>query len=144
MPAWIVIDEALVLARLSSPELDAFRNAAIQAGQADPLTEVINLVIPDVRRGIGANRENVLAEGNTLPESALRHALAIIRVSLATRLPGMDSLIDPIRTKEWENAEKWVLSKPLVEKPDDVAPPEEQIATGQGRWGSKPKIGGRV
>lgn len=130
MPAWIAVDEALVLARLSSPELDAFRTRAIQAGQADPLSDVISLVVPSVRAGIGANQQNVLADGMTLPESALRHALAIIRYLLATRLPGMGALIDELRVEEWKNAERWILSKPLVEQPDNAAPPTEQIQGG--------------
>lgn len=139
MPAWINIDESLVLARLSAPELNAFRTRAIQAGQADPLTEIIDLVVPSVRGAIGANQQNVLADGTTLPESALRHALAIMRVMIANRLPGMKSLIDDLRLEEWKTAERWLLSKPLVEQPDFAASPSDQI-----QGGNRPRITPRL
>ena len=135
MAVWITVDEEVVLARLSAPELNAFRNRALAAGQADPLTEVVKLVVPSVRGAIGANQQNVLADGLTLPESALRHALAIMRVMIANRLPGMKALIDDLRVEEWKTAERWLLSKPLVEQPDNAAPPSDQI-----QGGNRPRI----
>lgn len=124
---WVTIDADLVLTKLSSPELVAFRSKALASGQADPLAEVISQVVDSVRQGIGQNANNVLADGQTVPPSAVRHTLAIIRPLIASRLPGMARLMDEIRKTEWENGEAWVKSKPLVESPVD--PAETQLST---------------
>jgi hypothetical protein len=132
---WVTIDADLVLTKLSSPELVAFRSKALASGQADPLAEVISQVVDSVRQGIGQNANNVLAAGQTVPPSAVRHTLAIIRPLIASRLPGMARLMDEIRKTEWENAETWVKSKPLVESPVD--PAEAQLSSPRPRITSK-------
>ena len=132
---WLIVTADMVLTKLSSPELVAFRSRAVAGGQADPLPEIITQAVTSVRQGIGSTANNVLAEGETVPPSALRHTLAIIRPMIASRLPGMSRLMDDIRQKEWETAEAWLRSKPLVESPVD--PAETQLSTPRPRITAK-------
>lgn len=135
---WLIITADMVLTKLSSPELVAFRTKAIGSGQADPLPEIITQAVASVRQGIGQNTANILAEGETVPPSALRHVLAIIRPMIASRLPGMTRLMDDIRKTEWETAETWLRSKPLVESPVD--PAEAQLSSPRPRITEKTRI----
>ena len=97
---WLIITADLVLTKLSSPELVAFRSKATVAGQADPLPEIITQAVASVRQGIGSNANNVLAEGETVP---IMHRFD--RVALGTAIqvfPGCDLLPATCKDK-WNN-----------------------------------------
>jgi hypothetical protein len=115
--SWISITEADVQTRLSAGELSAFKNAALVVGQVNPLPEIITGVVLEIRNAVANNDSNTLGDGETIPQGALHHALAIIRYRLATRLPGMARLIDELRRREYEDAVSWLRSKPRVEAP---------------------------
>lgn len=85
--AWIAITEDMVKTRLAGAELTALRTAALSAGQADPLTEVITEVVNEVRGYVGACKANRLELGAKVPEKLKTTALARIVFELATRLP---------------------------------------------------------
>lgn len=102
--SWITLTEADVLTRLSSPELTALKSAAKGVGQADPLPEIIEQVTDKIRGYCAAHRQNQLGDAGTLPPRLVSTALVMIRYELATRLPGMGSLIDALRQKEYDTA----------------------------------------
>lgn len=85
--SWITITTAAVQSRLADAELDAARTAAVAEGQADPLTEVIERVISEVRGRVAANSANVLGESGTIPDECEDAALALITFRLYSRLP---------------------------------------------------------
>lgn len=129
LPKWITLDVDAVLTRLSSPEVTAVTTLVLADGQDDPLPEIVQSVVASVRDAVAANPNNVLADGETIPFSAIRHALAIVRGLLVTRIPGLaDALLDDVRKKEIETAEMWLRSKPLVVRPDEAAPDDEQLS----------------
>ncbi|HPA20752.1 MAG TPA: hypothetical protein PLU30_23595 [Verrucomicrobiae bacterium] len=95
--AWTEITEALVLTKLSGPELSSLKTAALADGQANPLTEIIADVVTEVRGYVAGNPKNTLGSGSTIPDELMIATLAIIRLELLTRLPGLKGLITPER-----------------------------------------------
>lgn len=85
--SWTALTEAKVIAKLSGPEIAAMKTAALQAGQASPLTEVIDQVTLEVRGYVAACKSNVLGAAGTIPDELLGTAVSRIRFELATRLP---------------------------------------------------------
>lgn len=85
--SWIEVTEAKVIAKLSGPEIAAMKTAALQAAQANPLTEVINQVVLEVRGYVAACGNNILGDGSTIPDELLGATVSRIRFELATRLP---------------------------------------------------------
>jgi hypothetical protein len=85
--AWITITTNDVKTRLAGAELTAYQTAALAVGQTDPLPEIIQGVIREVRGRVAACRQNTLGDGDTIPDELLHHALAVIRYRLTTRLP---------------------------------------------------------
>lgn len=85
--SWITIIEADLEARLSGPELAAFRGAALKSGQADPVAPVIRGVIDEIRGYVAGNKANTLGAGETIPSELLDAALALVVARLPARLP---------------------------------------------------------
>lgn len=85
--AWITITENDVKTRLAGAELSAYTTAARASGQANPLPEIIEQVVDEVRGYIAANKSNQLGAGMTIPQKLLRATLNMIRYQLITRLP---------------------------------------------------------
>lgn len=84
---WIEITEALVLTKLTSPELAAMSTAARGQGQAVRLPEVITQIVNEVRGYVGSCAQNTLGDGATIPDELLGAAISRIRFELATALP---------------------------------------------------------
>ena len=101
--SWISITESDVQAKLAGAELAAMKSSALASGQANPLTEITEQVIDEVRGYVAANRSNTLGVAGTIPQKLLSAALAMIRYRLATRLP-IKSLLTEDRVKENEQA----------------------------------------
>jgi len=89
--SWVTIAESDLLTRISGPELDAYRAAAIASGQDDPVAEILSGVIAEVRGRVAACARNALGDGETIPSELLHHALALAVYRLITRLPGRGS-----------------------------------------------------
>lgn len=100
---WIPITTAAVQSRLADAEISAARSVALADGQADPLDEIVSRVVREVRGYVAGNRDNVLAEGDTIPEECEDSALALIRFRLCSRLP-VPSLITDARKAEKDEA----------------------------------------
>lgn len=125
---WIELTEDDVLTRLAGPELTAYKSAALAVGQADPLPEVLEGVINEVRGRVAACQANKLGDGDTIPDELKHHALAIVRYRLITRLPIQ---MRPERTQEYEDAlsalDKVAECKFAIEAP--ATPSDEVISS---------------
>ena len=98
---WRAITEDDVLTSLAGPELDAYRVAALRAGQADPMPEVIATTVQEARGYIAGCKTNRLADGATVPDAMVHHLIAIIRYRLMTRL---DMNVTESREQEYKDA----------------------------------------
>jgi hypothetical protein len=92
--SWRALTEADLLAKMSSPELEAFRAAAIADGQADPIAAAIGQVTDLVRGYIASNTKNTLdVATDTLPVRLIPAAVDILVVDIPARAGGVQ--IDP-------------------------------------------------
>lgn len=96
--AWLAITEDFVKTKLSGPELNALRTAALAEGQADPLAEIIEDVVKEVRGYVAGCKANTLGAGLTVPDKLKTATMSRIRFELATRLPVKTLLTDDRRT----------------------------------------------
>ncbi|MFH0907190.1 MAG: phage protein Gp36 family protein [bacterium] len=83
--AWIPITEDDVKTRLAGAELAAYKSRALAAGQADPLPEIIEQTVDEIRGYIAVR--NTLQNGVTIPSKLKSAALALIVYRVITRLP---------------------------------------------------------
>jgi len=98
--SWRIITEADVLTKLSSPELEAFRSAAIAGGQADPITSAIDNVTDLVRGYVASNNKNTLdTSTDTIPERLIPSAVDILVVDIPARAAGTQIDPDDVRYK---------------------------------------------
>ena len=89
MASWIEITEADVAEAISGAEIDGIREAALLAGQPDPIDPTIAAVVADVRASIASNDVSLLGEGNTVPPSLKTTVLDILAFRIPSRV-GMD------------------------------------------------------
>lgn len=141
--SWITLTEADVLTKLSAPELTAMKTAATGVGQANPLVEVIEQVVLEVRGYVGASLLVQLGEAGTIPNELLGAAINRIRFELATRLP-VPALLTDARKEANKDAVtllgRVAAGSFLVVAPEDAAP-EQPIEPQVGYYGSDEKIG---
>lgn len=84
--SWRLLSEDDIVTGLTGPETVAFKNAALRAGQSDPLAEIMAQVSHEVRAHIADCDRNQLAAGLTLPERCILHAVALVRYRMMTRI----------------------------------------------------------
>lgn len=96
--SWITLTEDDVITKLSGPETAALKTAALQAAQGDPLPEVIEQVVKEIRGYVAACERNTLGAGETIPDELKGAAISRIRFELATRLPVASLLTEDRRT----------------------------------------------
>ncbi|MBI3986980.1 MAG: DUF1320 family protein [Lentisphaerae bacterium] len=101
--SWSALTETEVTTRLTGAEVTALKSAALAAGQTDPLPEIVQQAVDEVRGYIAACRTNTLGAAGTIPSRLISAALALIRYRLATRLP-VKALLTEDRVKENEAA----------------------------------------
>lgn len=99
--SWISISATDVKARLADVELTALQEQYLQAGQADPLVEIVSQVTGKIRRAV-AKGGGTLGLAGTIPEELEDSAVAIIRYRLCNRLNA--SLITEDRRQEYRDA----------------------------------------
>jgi hypothetical protein len=118
--AWTAITAATLLSRVSGPEKTALESAALATGQTGVLDDIAAMVRADWRGGLRLVTA-VDSDATRLPGELLVHVLADFRYRAFTRLPGMRSLLDEARVREWERAMKVrdALSKNSYTAPDD-------------------------
>jgi hypothetical protein len=85
MSNWITITADDVATKLAGAELTAAREAALGEGQTDPLPDVIEEVVQEVRGYVAA--AFTLSAGLTIPQKLRGAALVLIRDRLLSRFP---------------------------------------------------------
>jgi len=120
--AWQTISTDNVKTRLAGAEVAALQTAALAEGQSDPLPEIVQTVVDEVRGYIAAGGFSLGAAG-TLPSKLVSAALAIVRYRVCTRLP-VKSLLTEQRVRENDAAvrllERVADGKFMVEDPVDL------------------------
>lgn len=96
--SWITLTETNVLTKLSGPEISAMKTAALQSGQANPLTGIISQIVKEIRGYVAACARNTLGDGETIPDELEGAAISRIRFELATRLPVASLLTEDRKT----------------------------------------------
>lgn len=96
---WLTLTEAHILTGITGAELAPARTAALKAGQADPVPEVIAQVTREVRGRVAACSRNTLGDGDTIPDECLSAAIDIAVYRICKRIPGAALL-----TKQREDA----------------------------------------
>lgn len=134
--AWITLTEDDVITKLSGPETAAMKTAALQAAQVDPLPEVIEQVVLEVRGRVSACAANTLGAAGTIPDELKGAAINRIRYELATRLP-VASLLTDARIRA--NDQAIALLRDVgscdfaIVPPENPAPETEQPGSGTPR-----------
>lgn len=133
--AWIAITEDMVKTRMAGAELNAVRTAALSAGQADPLTEVVTECVNEVRGYVAGCKANRLELGAKVPEKLKAATLARIVFELASRLP-----VKGLVTEERKTADRdakallrlvsqcdFAIEEPVTIDPEKVQNPSPKI-----------------
>ncbi|MDR2981861.1 MAG: DUF1320 domain-containing protein [Puniceicoccales bacterium] len=140
--AWISLTVERVASRLTGPEMDAVESAAKDPRQPDPLKEVVEFTVNEIRGRVKACRKNKLGPAGTIPDQLVGTALAIIRFRLLSRLP-VPALNTPAREKEYDDAIKLLADvascKFALEVPDELGP-EQMPGGGSPHVRSRPRI----
>ena len=100
--AWTTLTATDVKTKLTGAEVTACQTAALASGQTDPLVEIVEQVVDEVRGYIAAGGFT-LGDGTTVPSKLVSATLAIIRYRLATRLP-VKTLLTTERVEENKEA----------------------------------------
>lgn len=130
---WIELTEALIANRLTGAELTAMKSAALGAGQsgATVLSDAISAVVREVRGYVAGNKNNVLGDGETIPDELEHAALAVLRQRLGNRLPGLARLFaGEDRKAEYDDAMK--LLRDVADGKFGIVPPTTEAAAQAG------------
>ena len=88
MANWRAITEADIATRLSGAELAAYRNAALDAGEGDPVALLIAAVTDLVRGYVAGCSRNTLGADGQVPKVLIDNALSIIVLRIMSRCYG--------------------------------------------------------
>lgn len=147
---WVSLAETDVIAKLSGPEIAAMKTAALQSGQANPLTEILGQVTREVRGYVKACASNQLGSGATIPDELEGAAVARVRFELATRLPVSSLLTEDrkeanrqaVRLLEQVAACKFTLEQPATVSTEESAGSGVEIANRPTRQTTRAKLSG--
>lgn len=120
---WIHLTPSLLRTHLADPEIQALETAATTADVANILNEEVHNVAEAWR---GRLRKGIRIDKRTdfVPSELLQFILIHVRYASFTRLPNMETLLDKLRQKEWDRANK-IFDDPFY---IDIEEPEEEYA----------------
>lgn len=118
MANWTSITAADVMTRLSGKEAEAFRNAALAPGEADPMATTIAAVVNRIRGAIAANPRNTLGPDGQIPKCLLDAALDMLAVRVPARAFG--TVLDPDGVRKDANR----AAQQLLERIEDGKGPQ--------------------
>lgn len=129
MAPWITPTETDILTRVSGPELDAFRTAALASGQSDPVPPLIVSVVNMMRGYISrcGNVDMTTKDAGTIPTSGLHAFLDIIVPTIQGRPAGaVIEGTNGIRLDARGDAMKWLTAAARCDIAVDEIPPPNQ------------------
>lgn len=118
---WIKLTEDLLRTHLSAPEKQALETAAVDT------SKILNDEIrnwTEAWRGRLRKSHTIDKRKDYVPSELVQFILIHVRYSSFTRLPQMETLLDYLRQKEWDRANR------IFDDPDmiDIEEPEEEWA----------------
>lgn len=139
---WHAVTPESLRSAVTGAERNALDNAALAPEQTDALREIAANVVAEWRGGL--RRVTTLdRRPDHLPAEIMVHVLADFRYRAFTRLPGMRSLLDELRVREWERANQVRDNLAKI----GIAPPDPDYAESTAESGkprpiiSNPKAG---
>jgi hypothetical protein len=131
MEDWVCLAAKDMEMVLSATQLELLRSAVLGPGEADPLPELLDGVVRQVRSAVAASGKFLLsADGKKIPKELLADACILALERLQTRIPPLRLSPDQVRSAE--NARKTLLrisrGEGMVGRP---ARPDFQMAGGQ-------------
>lgn len=141
MTAWIQLTTDDVEDYLVGAQVNAIRNAALAAGQDDPLAEAITDISAEIRNHIRGCASNVLsATAGTIPPELRRHAVALV---IEASQPRLRLKLSEDQTNAADNARRLLrdisaCKYPVAEPDDPESTPGDQGAT------ARPNISART
>ena len=103
MNPWVIFDKTTVTARVSLTEQKPVN--ALGAGTLDPLQEIIDNVIAEVRTAVATCPRNRLdPDERKIPLSLVNDACSLVAYYFATRAPGARILTEDARYQAWSKA----------------------------------------
>jgi phage gp36-like protein len=121
--AWQTVTDSDIVTRLAGAEIDALRETALADDQSDPVPEIVDQVVEEVRGYVAAGGYT-LGAGATIPGKLLSAALAICRFRAATRLP-TEAFLTESRKTEYRDAvrllERVADGKFAIEEPAEAS-----------------------
>lgn len=121
IPPWTTITLGQLATRISSKEIDTYRDAFTEPGSEDPIQVTIDLVAERVRGSVGANSDNILGPDGTVPSPLMDCALDLIVWRMMSRAMGQIQDPNGARKAAADRAEE-LLAK--VERGDGPVIPE--------------------
>lgn len=123
---WIKVTEDELRTHLSAPERQALASAAVDT------SKILNDEIhnwTEAWRGRLRKNHVIDKRKDYVPSELLQFVLIHIRYSSFTRLPQMESLLDYLRQKEWDRANR-IFDDPDLISWEDPEQPEEDDTNG--------------
>jgi hypothetical protein len=130
--AWFTPTLDLCKLRLTGPEWNALSNAATNSGQtADEIGQTcIDALVTEIRGRIPKRIRR--GPDGTIPDEVTRAFEALWVCDFISRIPGMKSLLDDMRVKAYDNAQRTLTDMAAdrlqIVPPTDPAPQIEQAA----------------
>lgn len=108
--AWISLTSAKLEELMAGPEFSAVTSAAKSSGQdaSDMVDAALARVVQEARGYIGSRY--ALGPSGTVPDEVESACLAIARIDVLTRLPGLKSLLTKERTDAAKEG-RWLLGR---------------------------------
>lgn len=122
---WLELNPDLLRTHLAEPEITALETAATTADVANILKEETHNVA-EMWRGRIRKGHSIDKRKDYVPSELLEFILIHVRYASYTRLPNMETLLDKLRQREWERANK-IFDDPFI---IDIEDPEEEFIEG--------------
>ncbi len=132
--SWRQPTEADILRKISGDELDAIRDAALGAGQPDPVADSLATAVNVVRGYIRANGRNAMGATGTLPEAIIEPAIDWLTVPLFARVAGM--AIDPENSRVTARRQAIALFEQVAAGKFAIEAPDDIVDDGMGHTGT--------
>lgn len=143
---WITITPLLVQGRMTAEELAAFTEVGLSEDQtpeqvlADTIRQIVDKARGYLATAVRKGYLRKMGDSGTVPSRMVIVVCNVIRYEVATRLPGMSSLIDPLRQEQHKADLKYLegvaAGTPAMEDPED---PETSVSAPSPSICARPK-----